>query len=487
MGAIIRLAEWLNTGESIGQKTWPPSSSDEARIQDYKRYMAIFDGDHVNALNDRYELGRYGFYVTCNIGGLVVRAINDLLFGEELGLVFPEGTSSKQEQRVYDIWERSHGQQMLMEFGPDTMVAGDGILLPILKDGKAYIEPANVTTWFPDLDPDDTRKVHSHVFAWERVVGSGAGKKEYLRMMVHTPGQIENMLWLKSGNKLVKQVGLDTLYEPGEVFETVDTGLDEMLPLHVPNHRTARSYFGRGEYLGLESLFSSVNAHLTQTSWQIAKHSDPILGMTEEQFNAVVKENGEFDRHLLDAVFFGMNGEVPQYVTWDGKTQDAIAFVGALVDNILMVTETARQLVGLDAGGGAESGRALKYRLLRTLAKVNRKRAAYSYAIPKALELAQRLEGEKKPVSVTIKWPDGLPQDQLEDMEYLERRRANRTITRVEMVKRLDNLDAQDAEKMIKEVDAETVAEDDADRTALNERLGRRQPPEIKVALGAEE
>ena len=487
MGAIIKLAEWLNAGDSVGEKTWPPTSGDDDRIQEYKRFFQIYDGDHVNALRDHQDLGRYGTYITCNIGGLVVRAINDLLFGEELTLVFPEGTTDKQEQRVYDIWERSQAQSMLNEFGLDTMVAGDGILLPLLKDGKAYIEPANITTWYPDLDPDNTRRVHSHVFAWDRTAGSGSDKREYVRMMIHTPGQIDNQLWLKSGNKLVRKVKMDVLYDKGEVPDMETTNIMEMLPQHIPNHRTSRSFYGRGEFMGLESMFSAVNARLTQTDWQLAKHADPILGMTEEQFNGIVKSNGEFDRNDLDAVFFGMNGEVPQYVTWDGKTQDAIAFVNTLIDQILLVTETARQLVGLDGGAGAESGRALKYRLLRTLAKVNRKRNAYSYALPRALELAQRLEGDKKPAVVTIQWPDGLPQDQIEEMEYLEKRRLNRTITRVEIAKRLDNLDTADAEQVIEEVDAEESKESEADTAAVNQQFGRRVAPQIKVNIGGDE
>ena len=305
----------------------------------------------------------------------------------------------------------------------------------------------------------------------------GQKKTDYLRQVIHERGRITNLLWLMRGEKLEKPADLSVLYDDPPP-KTEETGIDDFLVVHVPNFRTAREYFGRSEFIGLESLFSALNARLSQTDFNLTYHADPILGIPRDVFREKVNETGEVDKRELRVMPFDEDGRLAEYVTYDGRLSDAKEFIDGLVDKILLVSETARQLVGLDAGGVAESGRALKYRLMRTLAKVNRKRLYYSTAIPKILELAQRLEGVKDPVIPKVVWPDGLPQDIQEMIETETAKQAAGLTTRKRSVMLIDGLDETEAEARVVEIDAE----DERGQTAIQTgAVAKKQPINVNV------
>jgi len=483
MSLIQTLANKVNPSSNVMPiyQEWPPEEH-TARIKWYKTCQMIFDGDHLNAFEDSDDMDRFGRYIVCNVGALIVKALNDLLFGEELTLEMPKGTSDKDAQRVTDIWERNQGQTLYFESGLETMNSGDGITTLRAEDGKAYIEPANVISWVPEIDPDNVRHVLSHTLAWEREVKTGREIKKYLRMVVHEKGKIINKLFEMQGGRIKAEVNLSVLYDdPPE--EEQDTGVDDFLLVHTPNFRISREYFGRSEYLGLESLFSALNARLTQSDFVFEKHSDPILGIPADTFSVLLKEGGgEIDKKELQTIRMGENGEKPEYTTWDSKMDSAAAFIDGLLDKILLISETARQLIGDEKGGVAESGRALKYRLMRTLAKVNRKRNYYSHTIPATLSLAQQLEGAKDPVKVNIKWPDGLPQDVIETIEAEERKLAAGLTSRKRSIMVVDNLNEKEADERAQEIEAEEEKMDA--QVAARVAPGQRVPPQIKVDVG---
>ncbi|OPZ80353.1 MAG: Phage portal protein, SPP1 Gp6-like [bacterium ADurb.Bin429] len=115
----------------------------------------------------------------------------------------------------------------------------------------------------------------------------------------------------------------------------------------------------------------------------------------------------------------------PEYLTWDAHLTAAFTEIDRLLEMILLVSESAPAMFGLEKYGIAESGRALKYRLLRTLAKIARKRAYFSTGLRQALYLAQcceALHGARyTPEYPEVEWNDGLPNDAREaaDIEHI--------------------------------------------------------------------
>jgi hypothetical protein len=136
----------------------------------------------------------------------------------------------------------------------------------------------------------------------------------------------------------------------------------------------------------------------------------------------------------------------------------------------------------------AESGRALRLRLLRTLAKINRKRLYYDTALKGALLTAQILDvthgsGEYEPAEPTIQWADGLPEDMVEMVEIESQRLAAGNTSVESSVRRLDGPDAVEAEiARIAEETGQAVA-----LTGAGGRKGQEARTEEQPEAGAEQ
>jgi hypothetical protein len=176
---------------------------------------------------------------------------------------------------------------------------------------------------------------------------------------------------------------------------------------------------------------------------------------------------GNIDKAALDIVRLGENGEKPEYVTWDGKLADNLAYIDKLVNLIALVSETAPQLLNQGQWGTELSGKALKILLIRTLAKVNRSRLYYSVAIPNLLVKAQILEGVKEPVRPAIKWPDGLPQDVMESIGVETMKLDKGLQTTVGAIMAVDDVNEDAAKDKAEEIKGEQQEK----RTAENESL----------------
>ena len=138
------------------------------------------------------------------------------------------------------------------------------------------------------------------------------------------------------------------------------------------------------------------------------------------------------------------------------------------IDFFYLTAEISPDILGLGEGT-SESGRALKFKLMRTLAKAQRKRLYYDYGIKELLYRAQLLakahgiQAGGKPlkgeaVVPEIDWHDGLPldiHDQLED----ETAAIDAGLTsKKDAMMRLYAIDEEAAEKQLKEIEDEKPA-----------------------------
>ena len=87
---------------------------------------------------------------------------------------------------------------------------------------------------------------------------------------------------------------------------------------------------------------------------------------------------------------------------------------------LFLFSETSPSAYGLDKGGVAESGRALKFRLLRTIAKKHRKQLYYDDGLKELLTTAQEfakangltcddVKVKRKPQKIMISFALGQP------------------------------------------------------------------------------
>lgn len=478
--------------------SWP-SPTDRTRFEGYKKNKAILSGDH-ELLYAQFVQSSYPLWVTGNLAKNIVTVPADFLFGEEVTLTFDEGVSEKAKQQVNEIWTRNKMQMLLYESALDTGTYGDGVFIPERdEEGLARIRSRPVLTWVPTLDDDDNRNEIRHEFGWTKEVNG----KKFLRVIRHEPGVVHNELFLMNGVE-VKRPATDSewraFYPDGAPQQQIQTGVDELLVVHVPNFRGAEDYYGKSEFWGVESLLAGIDCRLTQSNRILSRNADPLLTLPSDAYKYMrgiqnnttpykPVSNEGIDKERLAMVQMGPNGEKPEYVSWDGHIEDNLKLVDAYIDMLAVVTETAPQLLNRGDFGSDLSGRALKILLIRTLAKVNRKRIYYTNAIKKTMELAQRIEG-LEPVEVGVDWADGLPQDMLEAIEIEERKLRAQIQSRRGAIIAVDDVDEDAADKKLKEIDEEREAEEERMIETFNKTKGQQQGPggrsQINVGLGKE-
>ncbi|HOF90076.1 MAG TPA: phage portal protein [Armatimonadota bacterium] len=384
------------------------SAEDARRWSDYRRYEQLFEGRHEEAFNlPAASARRLQRYLVCNVAGVVSKTCADILFGESPRFVTCEAAAGEAVARL------ARGTDLRVVGYEAALAAsfrGDAVLKVRWTEAGARIEEVPAGLYLPELDPDDVRGVRRVTLAWLRQ----AEGKTYLRREVHEPGLVRNLLHEveSNGYALKEPVALARLYGADAPPEEAETGLPAIPVIHLPNYRTGSRFWGYSDYLGLESLFAALNERLSQVSEVLRKHAAPRLAVPQDY----IRPDGTVALEDLEVIPFDPQFRPrPEYLTWDAHLSAAFTEIDRLLEMILLVSESAPAMFGLEKYGIAESGRALKYRLLRTLAKIARKRAYFAAGLRQALYLAQCCEvlhgARYTPEYPEVEWNDGLPND----------------------------------------------------------------------------
>ena len=444
-----------------------PYPSEQARIDRYNLNKSLFLGDHFAAFKQTIDNADYSKaysqlrYVAANFAGLISKVCADMLFSEPPKITTEDGDQDFLDAVIFDnqletqLYEselsNSYNGDAVFVLRVDQRVEGIG-------DATVIIEQLDPQFYYPHLDPNNIQaepKVQE--IAYAIVIGAST----YLRQILHEPGTITNRLWLLDGTKIVGRadlalLGIDGLAGTDDHVE--DTGIDRSLVIHIPNWKDSSRYFGYDDYSDLMSLFYALNNRMTKTENILDKHSDPILAVPD----GVLDENGQVRRDKMGLFQIPNDGVTnpikPEYITWNANLDAAFSEVDKVLELMEMFAEISPAAFGVDKGGGkSESGRALKYRLMRTIHKVRRKRNYYDRAIKEMLYVAQLLakshnltvQGAQlkgKAVFCEIEWQDGIPIDSFEQAQEEELRLASGNTSIVDSIMRLDGVDQDEAE-----------------------------------------
>jgi len=437
-------------------ETWPPEGH-EKRLESYARFRLLFMGRHddVYARVQQWlerEVDKTLIYIVCNFAALISKICADLLFGEQIRVV--AGDEGSAEQLGIDaIVTGNNLHTRAYEMALSSSWRGDAVLKARFGKPAAWererviLESVPASCFFPHLNGDNVQEMTGTTLAWVKE----SGGKKYLRKEVHEPGVIRNELWLLDGSRLKEQVPLKTLDEYADLPEGQDTGYQGLLVEHVPNWRLDDMFWGISDYQDLESLFDELNNRVSRISRILDKHSDPKLIVPPGlmKYDPGLKrwyvEKEDLQVVEVDQVEVG---DLPRYLVWDAQLEAAFKQIDKLLELLMMTSEVSPAAFGLDKNGVAESGRALRFRLLRTLAKVNRKKLYFDQGLKRILYAAQVLDathgkGGYEPKVPRIEWADGLPADDLEQSQVEQARLAAGNTSLESSVRRLDGLDGK--------------------------------------------
>lgn len=399
----------------------------------------------------------------------------DLLYGEQGELVGIKCNNSKTMQAVQRIIETNRFSAIVYEVGGlAASYRKDGLYSiefdDITKQVRIYPQPANF--WFPVVDQANVKKVKQHIIAWpER-----HGNRWYLRKDVHEPGVVYHFAYELTGivsdpknsnsidktkpGKIRRQVHLSELGL--DIPEQVETRIDRPLIVHCPNWSVDNDIYGVDDYEDLDTLIYELAIMLSRNSMVLAKHTDP--NMCGDPSCLQQDEKGNYILPVGGAFFPYQEGSAkPEYLTWDGKLEAAEKQIDRLIELIFYISETSPAAFGMDKVSSTESGTALKKRLMRTIAKVNRKKLYADPAIKDVIEIAQMLDvewggGKYEVERPTIEWADGLPDDPKEEAEIVGMRIKDGTLSQLDAIMMLDKCDEETARKKLEQIQAERNA-----------------------------
>ena len=460
-------AEGIQMAANFGEFPYPDSIN---RINYYKYYEKLFIGDHFGAFayyiqdekyNAQYQKLRY---VMANFAGLVSKVVADFLFSEPISAKVPDGD----QDFVDALWRENNLDTQLYEaalsnsyFGDDLFKLRIGKRNPYDPKATVIIEEVTPQIYFPRVNGFNVREVPPRQeLAWTFHVND----KKYLRKEIHEGGTIYNEVYAMEGTKIVAQADVSVLGIPG-LMPMVNTGINEPLLVHIPNWKTGNRYFGISDYHDLDALFFAINNRLTKVDNILDKHSDPILMVPP----GVLDDKGRVNKKALGVIEVqeGETGK-PEYIVWDASLENAFKEIEHLVDKLLMTAEISPDAFGMGKGQ-SDSGRALKYKLLRTIAKAARKKLYFDSKIKEVLFTAQKLAkvwnlevGGKKlqgePMPVELKWNDGIPVDEREQAEVESIKIDAGVQSKKGAIMNIDQVDEKSAEEKLAEIEKETPA-----------------------------
>lgn len=443
-----------------------PDAKEKARLDEYSYYRRLFLGKHFEAFRIKIDDEKYNRayaklrYLVVNFAGLLSKIMADMLFSEPPTVTVPDGD----QDWVDAFWRENKMDVQCYESALSNSYMGDAVFKlragkrnPLDSNSTVIVEDITPTIYFPSIDGFNVRANPERVdLKWTFQKGSDL----FMRVERHEAGKLINKVYQMKGEKIMTEVGLDWTGLSLEAEQA--TGINELLITHVPNWKTGDRHFGLSDYHDLDTLFYALNNRMSKVDNILDKHGDPILMVPP----GVLDEKGHVKKKALGVIEVepGENGK-PEYIVWDASLDAAFKEIEKLVDFLYLTSEISPDLLGLGEGV-SESGRALKFKLMRTLAKAARKRLYYDQAIKELIYNAQvfakangllvggkPLQGE--PVRPEIEWHDGLPIDNHEVQEDLIAAIDAGIETKKDAIMTLDGIDEASAEEKLKEIEKE--------------------------------
>lgn len=456
------------------QPTSFPKSADKPRLAAYAHYDDLYSGDHYKAFAIKAEKGftdRYAQlrYVAANFAGLMSRVMADMLFGEKVTF----DCQDKQNQKWLDgLMEDNHLVAQCYESELANSRRGDAVFKirlgprddnPTTKS-TVIIEEVPASIYFPELDVSSARyKPTADVLIWPFIQQG----QNYLHKETHKPGYIFHEIWSYDPTK--EQVIMKQDVSAFGFKDMEETKVNHSLIFHIPNVRDGR-YFGTSDYRDLEQLFFALNNRITKIDNILDKHSDPILAVPP----GVIDEKGQVKKEALN--MFEVDNEnqgfnKPEYIVWNANLEWAFKEVDKIVDLLYMFSGIAQASTGYSSdengSGQAESGRALRFKLISTIRKRNQKKIYYDIALKEMLETAMELGKAwgvqiddvsiNTPEKPSIDWGDGVLNDPTEEIDEEIKRIEAGISSRADSISRLDGLSPDEAAKKVTEIDKESA------------------------------
>ena len=416
---------------------WPPAL-DVARLRRYDRGYRLYVGEHRALFEPTRDEQAKGPYVVCNVCRTVARVIAD-----RMALEAPKVSIGEDEavnEALDALLQDSQWGRLLLRALRGWSYRGDLVLKAVVSTDQVLLREVKPGDWFPEWDAEDVDRVTAATVAWKvpakRDMG-GRVTEWWLREERHTVGLIENRLYIMrraeglTGERYTRdQIALATVPQFAEVPEAVETGIDELPFVHVPNNEVSEEMpWGRSDFSdeGFEVNQRVLNERATDHRHMLRKWADPLIAVDPSYFMEGPDGRKVFDVYGHKALPIEQGEQPPRFVSvplenYPQSDKEA----EAALRRMLWTVGVSPESIGISQGTYPESGRALRLRQTDTLSTVARKwvvlEPGLRHILSIGLKLAQAHLGGPEapsPEDIQIEHGDGLPPDERERLEEL--------------------------------------------------------------------
>jgi len=451
-----------------------PPQKDIDRLAKYDTYERLFMGDHRTAFRsklDQYDPQFSGKdplvrYVVLPYPRIISTISADLLFEEQPKVLLENKTN---QEFVDKLWYENNLWTTLYEEALVSSYKGDSVMRILAVDGQIKIDTVKPDVYFPIYNENNVKApVKEHILAYKQTVNDNL----YLVEETYRVGEIETRVFEFKDNTIGGEYSSKDILGIEPIVKT-NLGEGYSLIHHIKNWGMSGKFWGISDYEDLVDLFFAINNRLSRNEHILDKHGDPILAIPD----GVLNKNGEVSLQrikMIELKSHPMNGETskPEYIVWDSKLESSFAQIDVLLEQLWISSQMSPTLFGLNKYGVAESGRALKYKLLRTLSLKHRKQMYWDNGIKSLIESAiefarnNRLQADdKRPAQTevpTILWQDGIIMDELEILENEKGKLDYELTTKEDSIANIEGITRNEAvdklERIQQELDAKNKA-----------------------------
>ncbi|PLS84879.1 MAG: hypothetical protein CYG60_15585 [Actinobacteria bacterium] len=437
MGLLEALQQRIHGG-----RDWPPPSVSDHWLR-IGRYRDRYEADPAALLQQSGREDPEDAFTPVPLAREMVRLSAALLFSEEPRIEH-EGFAD-----ALEAIKDANGLNARLHAAAERVAIEGRRAIRIILDEEVSPEPILA---FCDEDQVlwDVRHgdfVVGGAVVMERGVRSVGGRTVYRLIEEHTKGLVTRALYKGTATKLGQPIALDSYdaeQNAPEFFgleEEYETGLD--VPTLV---RWDNVPGGHSDIAGIEPLLERIDEAESVFAVK-GRRSMPITyahrSLADERGNVaatgVILTGGNDN----DAGIFGdgPNGLPIETVQPDLQSQATVEWISHLRETALMMAGYSLASWGLDRGGSADSGKALKLRQARTLLTKAGKDRMAKEAIVNALAIAlawREGASEVAPYRPVVTLGDGLPEDRLEDAQEIQTLDAAEAISTEQKVRRLN-------------------------------------------------
>lgn len=408
---------WLAPGRVM------PPAIEGGRIQRYFDNTKIFRNDMagIRSLYSPYAdrisrvVGNFDEYISFpvlfNYQRLMSLKMADLVCGE-----FPviTGDSPEQNDVLNELRFDSDFDSKLYSTAIDLSRYGDAIWrLYKTPEGKYTFTVWNPTQWYPIVSQDGTLTETMHVLGWSENRGTADRPDWWYVAQIHEVGYYILREY--------KMDGAGSSLRELKSEKKVPTGLKINAVMHLSAVKTSDTVYGVDDYEGVDSIIAELMTRVAQISVILDKHADPAL---TGPVSMLQPDPGTGELRFKKGKFYAVSpGEdQPQYLTWEGQLDAAFTQIEFLVNQLYVLSEMGSALIGArDASLQAVSGAAMRFKMVNPLAKARRIANSLTKPVQVLFSNLSTVGYELiEPMSVSVEWADGLPDDPRENIELIK-------------------------------------------------------------------